>query len=410
MPPLLSADATALDVGVACVMGAVLLRWAVALVLAASDWLRQRQSAPDPLDVEPLTVIVPAWNEATVIERTVRSLLASDLPDLAVVVVDDGSTDATAAIVRDLVEHEPRLTLVQQPRNAGKAEALNAGLRVADTALVVTVDADTLVERQCLRWLVATQRQTGADAVAANVRVGNRRLAPLARWQSLEYVAGLNLDRRALHRLSLITTVPGAAALWRRETVLSAGGFSSDTLAEDTDLSVTLLRSGGLLAFQDRAHAYTEAPVMPYALWRQRRRWLTGNLGCIRKHGLGAGAGLGVRLVALPNLWFAHIGVYLVPVVVWAWVTFGRGAEELQLLGTLAAVGLALDLTGILGSYLADRADPWDLLQLPLQRLLYPTFLWGVFASVVTLRPRAWASIERRGTALIGTRRPRGGG
>lgn len=224
-------------------VGSLVARWGLFLALALVDWRIQRSRGPDPNDVEPLTVVVPAWNEERVIERTVRSLLASDLSDLTVIVVDDGSTDGTADRVDALVAADPRVTLVRQPVNAGKAAALNAGIEAARTAVVATVDADTLVDPACLRWLVATRRQEGADAVAANVRVGNRR-AVITRWQSLEYVAGLNLDRRALHRLGLITTVPGACALWRRDAVRAVGGFSSDTLAEDTDLTVTLLATG----------------------------------------------------------------------------------------------------------------------------------------------------------------------
>ncbi|HHO54749.1 MAG TPA: glycosyltransferase family 2 protein, partial [Deltaproteobacteria bacterium] len=207
---------------------------------------------------------------------------------------------------------------------------------------------------------------------------------------------------RSQNRLGVITTVPGAAALWRRDVVLAQGGFSSDTLAEDTDLSVTLLCAGCRLVFQDRALAYTEAPVTPVALWRQRRRWLSGNLSCLRKHGLCVGAPLRVRLLGLPNLWFSHVGVYLLPLVVSAWIGLGRGGVALQPLVFLGGVALALDLIGLIGFYVADRADLRDLWHAPVQRMVFPSFLWGVFWSVVVTAPRAWAKIERRNTALLG--------
>ncbi len=392
------------DALVSLVIAGVVLRWGVFLVLALIDWVKQRQMPIDPEDVEPVTVIVPAWNEGKVIERTVRRLLDSDLAErttLTVLVVDDGSTDDTAERVEAMGSEDERVRLLRQPENAGKPAALNAGIEAAQTALIVTIDADTLVDPGCLRWLVATQRHTGADAVCANVRVGNRGTL-LTRFQSLEYIAGLNLDRRALNRLGLITTVPGATALWRKEVVQAVGGFSGDTLAEDTDLSVTLLCEGYRLVFCDRADAFTEAPTTLMGLFRQRRRWLGGNLRCITKHGLGRGAPWAVRLVALPNLWFAHIGVYLLPVAVSMWVSIGRDGVELPILAMLGTIGLVLDVAGMLWFYLADRTDRLDLPFAPLQRMVFPTFVWLVFATVVLSPPRGWAKIERRNTASVG--------
>lgn len=392
------------DTLVSLVIAAVVARWGLFLVLALVDWVRQRSSAVDPSDLEPVTAIVPAWNEEKVVERTVRRLLDSTYgleEGLHVIVVDDGSTDGTAEVVEQLAAGDSRVRLIRQPANAGKPAALNAGIAAATTRLVVTVDADTLVDPACLAWLVATQRHTGADAVCSNVRVGNRGTL-LTRFQSLEYIAGLNLDRRALNRLGLITTVPGAAALWVKSVIEEIGGFSSDTLAEDTDLSISLLRAGRRLVFQDRADAFTEAPTTPMGLFRQRRRWLGGNLRCIAKHGLARGAAWPVRLVAMPNLWFAHIGVYLLPILVSLWVSIGRDGVEIPILVTLGTIAVVLDWVGLIWFYAADRTDKVDLVFAPLQRMLLPSFIWVVFLTVVVNPPRTWAKITRRGTAAVG--------
>lgn len=372
--------------------GAVVARWGLFACLAVLDGFRQRVARVVPSDIESITVVIPAWNEAAVIERTVRSALASDL-EVVVIVVDDGSTDETARVAAV----DERVVVLVQPENQGKAAALNRGLQHAKSRLVLTLDADTLLASDAARWLVATQRATGATAVAANVRVGNRGLLP--RMQSLEYVAGLNLDRRALNQLGVITTVPGAAALWVRESVLAVGGFSGDTLAEDTDLSISLLRAGHQLVYQDRADAFTEAPQTPWGLWRQRRRWLTGNLACVFKHGWRGPARL--RWIGLPNFWFAHLGVYLLPWVVGALVALvppHSVAGGLALIGTTA---LVLDLGCLIGAYAWDRADPRDLIAAPFQRLVWPWFALGVFASVWVAPPRSWAKITRRNTALL---------
>ena len=374
------------------------VRWLLLLVLALIDWGRQRGTSSLPSDrvAVPLTVIVPAFNEGLVIRRTVEALLASCGVELRVVVVDDGSADRTAQEVRAF--EDPRVTLVVQETNQGKARALNRGLAEATTDLVVTVDADTLVDETCLAWLVATQERTGAAAVASNVRVGNRR-SLLAMLQSLEYVASLHLDRRAQNLLGIITTVPGAAALWQRAVVLDHGGFSADTLAEDTDLCVTLLQSDQRLVFEARAWAFTEVPSTLYGLWRQRRRWLWGNLACIAKHRWPWSAPARVRLLALPNLWFAHIGVYLVPVLAAFLGWWHRDDFARALVAPWATSLVTIDVVSLVALTLADRSHGRDLLVAPIQRLAWPLVLGAVFVSTWLVPPRSWATIARTGEA-----------
>ena len=399
MPPgitLLDVLLTSLDGLALLVVVGLPVRWLGLLVLALVDWGRQRRSPSwgnaDPN--VPLTVVVPAYNEALVIRRTVQALLASRGVEVQVLVVDDGSRDGTAAEVRAI--DDPRVRLLVQEMNQGKAQALNRGLREAATELVVTVDADTIVEETCLAWLASTQRRTRAAAVASNVRVGNRG-SLIALFQSLEYVASLHLDRRAQNLLGVITTIPGAAALWQRQIVLEVGGFSSDTLAEDTDLCLTLQRRDARLVFEARAWAFTEVPGDWHGLWRQRRRWLWGNLACIAKHGWPRTAPARVRFIALPNLWFAHIGVYLVPVlaVILAWLHRDDLAQAI--VAPWATALLVIDAVSVLALTLADRSDGRDLLVAPVQRLLWPTFLGGVFVSTWLSPPRSWATIPRTG-------------
>ena len=164
-----------------------------------------------------------------------------------------------------------------------------------------------------------------------------------------------------------------------------------------------MLIAGRALAYQDRAVAYTEAPTTLQGLWRQRRRWLTGNLAAILKHGWGRGAPLRVRILALPNLWFAHIGTYLLALLVAGWAALSPTSRTLPVLQVLGTIAITLDLIGVLWAYAADRGDPRDLLWLPLQRMGFPWFAWTVFASVFTGPPRAWAKITRRdGHRLLG--------
>ena len=166
-----------------------------------------------------VAVIVPAYNEVKVIDRTIRSLLASDGPPFQIIVVDDGSapTGRTRAS-KELFGDEPRVRAFTRP-NGGKAAALNFGLRQTDADIVVALDADTLFEPQTVPRLAAHFADPRIAAVAGNAKVGNR-VNLLTRWQALEYITSQNLDRRAFDLLNCITVVPGAVGAWRRELIV----------------------------------------------------------------------------------------------------------------------------------------------------------------------------------------------
>jgi peptidoglycan/xylan/chitin deacetylase (PgdA/CDA1 family)/glycosyltransferase involved in cell wall biosynthesis len=263
---------------------------ASSLVLAALAVLRRRRGAPGPAPTDPpiaVTVLVAAYNEATVIEATLRSLVATTYPVREFLVVDDGSTDGTGNIVERLAGTlDPRIRLVRRS-NGRKPAALNTGLRAAVGDVVVTVDADTHADPAMVGNLV---RHFAADpygtlaAVAGVVRVGNRRTNLLTRWQGLEYLSLIGVERAAHDLLNAIAVVPGACAAWRREAVLRAGGFSDATLAEDNDLTLTLHRHGWRIGQDDRALAATEAPEDLDSLLRQRVRWTFGSLQVLVKH------------------------------------------------------------------------------------------------------------------------------
>jgi biofilm PGA synthesis N-glycosyltransferase PgaC len=233
-----------------------------------------------------VSVLLAAYNEERVIARTLRTVLASDFPIREVVVVDDGSTDRTAAIVRHLRERDGRIVLVTQP-NQGKARALNTGLRHVTGEYVVTLDADTVLTPTTVTCLVrhfALDRTGRLGAVAGVVAVGNRERNLMTRWQALEYLTQIGIDRAAQDEMGAITIVPGACAAWRTSAILSVGGYTNATLAEDCDLSLSLHAAGWRLTQDDEAMAYTEAPDNLDALLAQRTRWVFGTLQSIWKH------------------------------------------------------------------------------------------------------------------------------
>ena len=239
-----------------------------------------RTRAPDPDFAPPVSIVVPAFNEAQVIEAAVRSLAASEYPEVEVIVVDDGSSDGTGEIVEGLGLQRVR---VLREENRGKPGALNLGIAAARHELIVTVDADTVFEPGTLRTLVQPLRDARVGAVAGNTKVGNRQ-GILGRWQHIDYVMGFNLDRRLYDSLQCMPTVPGAIGAFRRRGLDQVGRFSGATLAEDTDITIALGRAGWRVVYAEDARAFTEAPSTLAALWRQRYRWSYGTLQAVWKH------------------------------------------------------------------------------------------------------------------------------
>ena len=259
----------------------VALRMLFVLALAAAQVRHSRRGNDQDPFTPPVSIVVPAYNEAIGIARCVRSLAASRYPGpFEVVVVDDGSTDDTGELARGLGLRGVR---VIRQANAGKPVALNSGLIAAAHDIVVTVDGDTVFEPDSLRRLVAPFVEPDVGAVSGNTKVGNR-LGMLGRWQHIEYVMAYNLDRRMYETLGCMPTVPGAIGAFRRAALLDVGGVSAATLAEDTDVTMAIGRDGWRVIYAEDARAWTEAPSTLRGLWRQRCRWSYGTLQSLWKH------------------------------------------------------------------------------------------------------------------------------
>lgn len=262
-------------------VGLLFVARVVLVVALAGFHLRStRRRPPAPAYTPPVAIVVPAYNEAVGIERAVRSLMASDYPDFEIIVVDDGSSDDTAAIVERLGLER---VLVLRKENGGKASALNSGIAATRAPIVVMVDGDTVFEPATMRLLVQPFADPRVGAVSGNTKVGNRG-GLIGRWQHIEYVTGFNLDRRMYEVLQCTPTVPGAIGAFRRDALEQVGGVSGATLAEDTDLTLAIGRSGRRVVYAEKARAWTEAPSTLGDLWRQRYRWSYGTMQALWKH------------------------------------------------------------------------------------------------------------------------------
>ncbi|ADB29851.1 polysaccharide deacetylase [Kribbella flavida DSM 17836] len=382
--------------------GALSVLRALTTVVAARRHARERYWiwGDGPPVTDPVTVIVPAYNEAAGIEAAVRSLIASDHP-IEVIVVDDGSTDGTADLVEAL--RLPGVRVIRQP-NAGKPAALNTGLLAASHELVVMVDGDTVFEPDAVRWLVQPFADAAVGAVSGNAKVGNRR-GLLGRWQHIEYVVGFNLDRRLFDLAECMPTVPGAVGGFRRSALQRIGGLSDVTLAEDTDLTMALCRDGWRVVYEERAVAWTEAPASLGALWRQRYRWCYGTLQAMWKHrGAwlqgGQSGKLGRR--GLTYLMLFQVLLPLLAPVVDVFALYGLVfLNPWRVLGVWAGF-LALQVAMGLYAFRLDGERPGPLWSLPLQQFVYRQLMYlvviqSVFTALAGNR-LGWQRMERYGS------------
>src|SRR5579862_2554650 len=280
-----------------------------ALVIGILAVIEKFRAAPlDHPDFQPLvSVLIPAYNEEEVIVYTVNSVLESDYPNLEVIVVDDGSTDGTGDMLDSEFGRNPAVRVIHQP-NRGKPAALSHALAEASSGIIVTIDADTAVEPNAVSKLVRHFANPRVGAVAGNVKVGNR-VSWLTRWQALEYVTSQNLEKRAFDLLNCIPVVPGALSAWRAEAINEAGGFTADTVAEDTDLTITIRRAGWKIYYEEEAIGWTDAPETASALVRQRFRWTFGTLQAFWKHRdtLGRTKYGTLGWIALPNVFLFQL-------------------------------------------------------------------------------------------------------
>ncbi len=348
----------------------------------------------------PVTIIVPAFNEEKTIGPAVRSLASSAHPGVDVLVVDDGSTDGTADAVRALKLRNVRIVTIP---NGGKANALNAGVRLSRHELVVMVDADTVVEADAVHQLVQPFADPGVGAVAGNVKVGNRR-GLIGKWQHIEYVIGFNLDRRLYDTFGCIPTIPGALGGFRRTALTEAGGLSTDTLAEDTDLTMAIHRAGWRVVYQETARAYTEAPATVRQLWKQRYRWSYGTMQSMWKHRhavveRGASGRFGRR--GLPFIALFSVLLPLLAPLVDLMAVYGVLFldREITAIGWLTMLVVQV-LTAVL-AFRLDREPLRPLWTLPLQQIVYRQVMYLVLLhsalAAVTGRRLKWQTIHRTG-------------
>jgi cellulose synthase/poly-beta-1,6-N-acetylglucosamine synthase-like glycosyltransferase len=235
-----------------------------------------------------VSIIVPVYNEEKVVADSVKSLLDLNYSNYEIIIVNDGSTDKTKEVAEQLVGYQKgryadiKISLIDKP-NGGKAKALNAGISYSKADIVLCMDGDSQLSPDSVRLAVRHFANPEIGAVAGNVKVMNRGKF-FTDLQALEYIEGLNMARSAQSFVNLVNIIPGPIGLFRKTAIETAGYYSSDTFAEDADLTLKILASGWKIYYEPNSISYTEAPDKLQQLMKQRYRWTRGILQSIRKH------------------------------------------------------------------------------------------------------------------------------
>jgi len=396
------------------------MRLIVIGLFATIDRFRKRKDFSTPAYQPRVAVLIPAYNEETVIARTVRSVLMSNYKNIRIIVIDDGSTDDTAKVVEEMYAKEiadGRLAILTKP-NGGKADALNFALAQTDEEIYVGIDADGVIAHDAIARLVPHFANPHIGAVAGNAKVGNR-VNLWTRWQALEYITSQNFERRALDLFDVVMVVPGAIGAWRTAAVKVGGAYHPDTVAEDADLTMSLLEQGYAVIYEDQALAFTEAPINANGLARQRFRWSFGILQAIYKHKGAISNRRAMGLFALPNIFIFQVLLPLLSPLIDLMFVFGivhyfidkhfhpetTSTGDLTKLLLFFSAFLVIDFAASGLAFLLERKHPaskgdaWLLVHIWAQRFTYrQLFSWVLFRTIKRAldgKPFSWDKLER---------------
>ena len=357
-----------------------------------------------------VSIIIPAFNEEVNAVKTVKNLLLQDYPDFEIIFVDDGSKDNTYNKVMDTFRNEARVKVFSKI-NGGKASALNFGIEKSEGDIVVCIDADTQLMPDAIKKMINYFADDKVGAVAGNVKVGNQKNI-LTKWQSIEYTTAQNFDRRAFDYLNCISVIPGAIGAFRKSAIIEAGGFTTDTLAEDCDLTIRLLRNGYVIRNCTQAVAVTEAPETLRQFMKQRFRWSYGVMqsfwknrdACFNPQYKALG------MIALPNiLLFQVLLPILAPVadlifflsIAWSW----HDPESLHKILFYYGLFLVVDVSVSIMAFAYEKEKFWKLIWLIPQRFVYRQLMYVVLfrsiARAVKGEGQNWGVLKRTGNVVL---------
>jgi cellulose synthase/poly-beta-1,6-N-acetylglucosamine synthase-like glycosyltransferase len=352
-----------------------------------------------------ICLIIPAFNEEVHAVKTIQNLLKCDYPEYEIIFVDDGSTDNTLSSVKEAFAGNEKVKVFTKP-NGGKSSGLNYGIANCNADIVVCIDADTRLREDAVSKLIELFNRPEIAAVAGNVKVGNTHNI-LTKWQSLEYITSQNFDRRAFDILNCITVIPGAIGAFRKDVILKTGGFTSDTLAEDCDLTIRILRAGYTVRYAESALAFTEAPDTIKMFLKQRFRWSFGIMQNLWKHkdALFNFRYGNLGIIALPNILLFQFMLPIFSPFAELMLIFGLMGGYFQQILIYYLLFLLLDIiaAGIALSFEKEKLTQlWILL---LQRFLFRQIMYWVLLKSIIIALKGtlvgWGILKRTGDVSI---------
>lgn len=356
-----------------------------------------------------VSIIVPAYNEEVNAVPSLNNLLLQTYPNFTIVFVDDGSKDATYEKVSAAFAGNNRIKVVTKP-NGGKASALNYGMQQTDANFLVCIDADTKLATDALEKLMqhffAGNQNTGA--VAGNVKVGNQ-VNLLTKWQQIEYVTSQNFDRMAFANVNAITVVPGAIGAFTRQAIEDAGGFTSDTLAEDADLTMRILRAGYIIDNENDAIAFTEVPESIRQFVKQRTRWSFGVMQSFWKHRdlLFSGERKNLGWIALPNILIYQFIIPFFSPIADVLMLIGLTTDSWYKILTYYLIFTLVDISVSLAAFVFEKEKKRNLIWIIPQRFCYRWIMYLVlFKSLrkaVKGELQHWGVLKRSGNVQYKT-------
>jgi len=389
-------------------------------VIATKEHLRDKKYgfapfwAADGKGAPLVSIIVPAYNEEVNAVSSVQSLLKGTYPNYEIIFVNDGSHDLTYERVSEAFAGNPKVKVFTKP-NGGKASALNYGIGMSEAEFVICIDADTKLRADAVSLLMehfGKERkghragQGPVGAVAGNVKVGNR-VNLMTRWQAIEYISSQNFDRKAFAYLNAITVVPGAIGAFRKRAIEEAGGFTMDTLAEDCDLTIRILRCGYVIENDNRAVAMTEAPETLKQFFKQRFRWSYGVMQTFWKNrdALMNWKYRWLGWAALPNiLIFQYIIPFVIPLADFFMIV-GLLTGNASKIAGYYLVFMLVDLMVALLAFSFERENLVRLIWLIPQRLIWRWLTWLVLFRAVRRALKGelqhWGVLKRTGNVKV---------
>lgn len=381
-------------------------------VIATREFYKEKKLAlspfwlTNPTNAPLVSIIVPAFNEEVNAVSSINSLLQTNYPNFEIIFVDDGSKDSTYTKVLQAYENHPKIKVLTKP-NGGKASALNFGIGHSNADFVICIDADTKLKEDAVSILMmhfnpASRKVKQVGAVAGNVKVGNE-VNLLTRWQSIEYISSQNFDRKAFSYLNAITVVPGAIGAFRKKAIEDAGGFTSDTLAEDCDLTIRILRCNYIVENENKAIAMTEAPETLRMFFKQRMRW---NFGVMQTFWKNRDALFNWKYkwlgwIALPNiLIFQYIIPSIIPFADFFMIV-GLSTGNYEKIAVYYLLFMLVDVAVALLAFSFEKENKWKLLWLIPQRLVWRWLLWYVLFKTIRRAFKGelqhWGVLKRTG-------------